>query len=427
MYKVLVLAYYYPPLGLSGVQRTLKFTKYMSCFNWEPTVITTGDIAYYAHDDSLLKEVEEANIRVIRINAKDVNALLKGKYKNNGMPKEFTRKLLSNISKTFFIPDNKLSWAKKVYITAKELLEKEKFDIIFTSGPPFSQFITAARLKKEFNIPLFVDYRELWLGNQFAFYPTPYHRYKHKKLEYKVLKEAEKVIVLNRKAKEKILVTYPFLKYEDIMIIPHGYDSADFENAEYEKRESKKMRLTFSGIFYDKFTPEFFLRAFKELLLEKPLIAEDIELEFIGFLREENKRIISELGIEKYVIEYGYLNHSEVARKIISSDVLWLMIGYLNNVESVSVGKLYEYFGARKPIIGCVPNGADKIALQEYKASFITQPDNIMEIKNILIEVYNLFKQNKLPIPNEDFVLRHDRKYLTEQLTKAFQFYLRTE
>ncbi len=427
MYKVLVLAYYYPPMGLSGVQRTLKFTKYMSQFNWEPTVITTGDVAYYAHDESLKNEVEQSNIRVVRTSAKDVNALLRGKYKKEGMPKEFTRKILSNLSKTFFIPDNKLSWSKKAYKTAKELLEKENFDIIFTSGPPFSQFLTASKLKKEFGLPLFIDYRELWLGNQFAFYPTPYHRYRHKKLEYGVLKDADKVVVLNRKAKEKLLLTYPFLKYDDVMIIPHGYDSNDFENVEPIEKENKKMRLTFSGIFYDKFTPEFLLQAFKELLVEQPKIAENIELEFIGFLRDENKKIISELGLDKFIIEHGYLNHSDVIKHLISTDVLWLMIGSLNNSEAVSVGKLYEYFGSRKPIIGCMPDGADKIALQEYKASFLTYPDYISDIKDTLIEVYNLYKEKKLPVPPEEFVLRHDRKNLTEQLTKAFQFYLRAE
>ena len=97
-----------------------------------------------------------------------------------------------------------------------------------------------------------------------------------------------------------------------------------------------------------------------------------------------------------------------------------MMIGSLNNVEAVSVGKLYEYFGSRKPILGCLPDGADKLALQEYKSSFITYPDYINDIKDALIEIYKLFKVNKLPIPNEEFVLRHDRKNLTEQLTKAF-------
>ncbi len=125
MFKVLVIAYYFPPMGLSGVQRTLKFTKYMSRFNWVPTVITTGRTAYFAHDKSLLKEAEEANIRIIRTEAFDPNSLLK-KFGTVKAPRESIRRLLNRISQTFFIPDNKISWSKKVFKVADEILSKKK-------------------------------------------------------------------------------------------------------------------------------------------------------------------------------------------------------------------------------------------------------------------------------------------------------------
>ena len=201
MFKVLVIAYYYPPMGLSGVQRTLKFTKYMKRFNWEPTVITAGNVAYFAHDLDMLREAEEAGVRIIRTEAYDLNSMIGKKYGTVNMPKEYLRKLYSKFSKTFFIPDNKKSWAKKAYNTARELLQKENFDIIYVTIPPYSSFMYAAMLKKEFNIPLFVDYRDLWFGNHFAYYPTPYHRTRHKKLEYEALRASDKVIVINRKIK----------------------------------------------------------------------------------------------------------------------------------------------------------------------------------------------------------------------------------
>lgn len=427
MYKVLVLSYYYPPMGLSGVQRTLKFTKYMHEFNWQPTVITAGSVAYYAHDLSLLKEAEDAGVEIIRTDAFDVNSLLGAKYKTVSMPKEFFRKILSRLSKTFFIPDNKNSWSKKAYKKAKELLSKEKFDIIYVSVPPYSQFITAAKLKQEFGIPLFVDYRDLWYGNHFAFYVTPYHRYKHKKLEYSALRSADKVVAINRKIKEKILLTYPFLDYEDLILLPHGFDPEDFSETEIIKRTSGKMKLTYSGIFYENITPEFLLRAFKELTIENPQIASQIELEFIGHLRDENKKLVMELNLSEYVKEHGYLEHSEVVKYLVSTDVLWMMIGNISNADTISTSKLFEYFGTRKPILGCVPDGAARNALIEYGASFLTYPDYIKDIKETLVEIYNLFKEKKLPIPNEEFVIKHDRRLLTEQLTKEFQFYLQAE
>ncbi|MDF1612476.1 glycosyltransferase [Stygiobacter electus] len=427
MYKVLVIAYYYPPMGLSGVQRVLKFTKYMHKFNWQPTVITAGNVAYFAHDLSLLKEAEEAGVEIIRTDAFDINSILGAKYNTVSMPKELIRKFLSRLSKTFFIPDNKNSWSKKAYQVAKEKLSKEKFDMIFVSVPPYSQFVMAAKLKKEFGLPLFVDYRDLWYENHFAFYITPYHKYKHKKLEYNALKETEKVIAINRKIKEKILLTYPFLKYDDVIIIPHGFDQEDFDKNEPYKKLNSKMKLTYSGIFYENITPEYFLRAFKELTIENPEIANNIELEFIGHLRKENKNLINELGLNSYVIEYGYLEHDEVIKRLNGSDVLWMMIGNIKNAETISTSKLFEYFGARKPILGCVPEGAAKQALKEYGASFITNPDYIDEIKNAIKEIYNLYVNNNLPVANEEFIEKHNREKLTEQLVTAFQFYLRTE
>ena len=111
MLKVLVIAYYFPPMGLSGVQRTLKFVKYLKNFNWEPTVITTDKVGYFAHDLSLQKELEETKVRVIRVKGKELNSLL-STYGTIKIPSEFIRKFFSRISQVFYIPDNKISWSK---------------------------------------------------------------------------------------------------------------------------------------------------------------------------------------------------------------------------------------------------------------------------------------------------------------------------
>lgn len=425
MFKVLVIAYYYPPMGLSGVQRTLKFTKYMPSFNWEPTVITAGNIAYYAHDFSMLKEAEEAGVKIVRTESYDPNAIIGKKYGTVNMPKEIIRKALSNFSKTFFIPDNKKSWAKRAYLKAKELLSKEHFDIIFVSLPPYSGFVYAAKLKEEFGIPLFVDYRDLWLDNHFAFYPTPWHRIKHKKLEYKSLKASNKIIVINRRIKEKLLTTYNFLNFNEIVIIPHGFDPADFEPEDQIISSSSKIRLTYAGIFYESITPVYFLRAFKQLSVERPDIAAKYELEFIGLLRKENKKLISELGLTGFVQELGYLEHHETVKRIKQTSILWMMIGHSKNSDTISTSKLFEYFGSRKPILGCVPDGIAKNSLKDYGASFIVPPDDISEIKNKLIEIHDLFIKNELPVPNEEFIGRHNRIALTQQLTTQFQFFLK--
>lgn len=424
MFKVLVIAYYYPPLGLSGVQRTLKFVKYMKQYNWEPVVLTTGNVAYFAHDKNLLRESESAGVRVERTSAKDINSLL-SKLGTVKIPSEFIRKLFNRLGQIIFIPDNKISWSKAAYKKAEELIEKEKFSAIFVTGPPFSSFRTGSRLKEKFNIPLFLDYRDLWYKSYFSFYATPIHKYLNKKGEYSALKSADKVFVTNRKIKEKLLNNFPFLTFDDIVIVSHGYDSEDFEKIPGIPKPNKRMVITYSGIFMEYNTPEFFLRAFKKLTMERPDIAQDIELHFLGFMRKENLKLVKKLKLEEFVKDLGYMPHDEAIAKIKSCDVLWIMIGEKRNIDAILPGKLYEYFGSKKPVIGCVPEGAAKLALQEYGASFLTEPDNIDQIKNTFIKVYDLYKKNELPVPDENYVNKFRRDFLTEQLVKQMQFHIR--
>jgi glycosyltransferase involved in cell wall biosynthesis len=419
MLKVLVIAYYFPPMGLSGVQRTLKFVKYLKNYNWEPTVLTTGKVGYFAHDQSLKKELDETGVRVIRIGSKEPNSLLAG-FGTLKLPREYIRKILNRLSQIFFIPDNKITWAKAAYKKCLDLLEKEQFDAIFISGPPFSLFDVFSHIKEKYNIPLMLDYRDLWVDNQFSFYLTPFHRLLHKKKEYKALKASDKVIVTNRRIKEKLINDYKFLSFNDIFIIPHGYDPQDFEKVNKIEKPNNKMIITYAGLFYEFITPKYFLKAFKKILVEHPAVGENIRLAFVGLLRKENQNLIRKLKIESYITEYGYLNHIQTIQKLLMSDILWMMVGYGKNTATVSSGKLFEYFGTRKPVIACVPDGALKLAASEYKASFIVEPENIDQIKNIILEVYNLYKDGKLPEADENYVENFRRDYLTEQLAKQF-------
>ena len=425
MYKVLVIAYYFPPMGFSGVQRTLKMCKYAPEFNWKATVVTAGKTGYYAHDNSLMEEAENSDIEIIRTNGKDINSLL-ARFGTIKMPGEFFRKMFSLVSKTFFIPDNKKSWSKTAYLKAKEILSKENFDILYITMPPFSSLQYCAKLKNEFDIPLFVDYRDLWYDNQFAFYPTPYHSIRTKKMEEKLLRQTDKVFVTNRVAKECMLSTYKFLNFDDISIVTHGFDPQDFENVLSEK-VTQKMILTYSGIFYEKITPKYFLKAFKQLIKERPDVAANIELHFIGGLRKHNIRLVKKLELQGYIKEHGYLDHKQVIQKLIDSDVLWMMYDKMGNSRAVAPGKLYEYIGTKKPIIASVIDGAAKKDADEYKASIITKPNDIDEIKEAILKMYENYKNGTLPAPKEETVDKYNRKYITEKLLKEFQFFLKEE
>ncbi len=427
MFKVLVVAYYFPPMGLSGVQRTLKFVKYMKNYNWEPTVITSGKVAYFAHDKYLSDELDALKIKVIRVEgSSEPNSLLL-KFGTIKLPREFIRNIFDKISQTIFIPDNKISWSKRVFKKVDEILSSQHFDAIFVTSPPFSSFEVLSQIKKKHDIPLFADYRDLWYGSYFSFYPTPFHRLLHKKKEYKSLKAADRIIVTNRKIKEKLLKTYPFLTFEDVVIISHGFDQDDFDKISAQPKPHNKMVLMYSGIFMVYSTPKYFLKAFKELSNERPDIATNIELHFVGFLRKENQKLIRKLKLQAFIKDHGYVNHNDSVAKIKSADVLWFMVGKRKNIDAILPGKVYEYLGAKKPIIACVPDGAAKMAVEESEAGFICKPDDIQDIKRVILRVYDLYTKNALPKPSDEFLEKYKRSNLTEILTKQFQMKLRTE
>uniref|UniRef100_UPI00404B4B68 glycosyltransferase n=1 Tax=Ignavibacterium sp. TaxID=2651167 RepID=UPI00404B4B68 len=419
-FKVLVIAYYFPPLGLSGVQRTFKFVKYMKNYDWEPTVITTDKVAYYAYDNSLNHELNSLTIKVIRVSGKEPNSLL-SQFGNLKPPREIIRKIFDVFSQTFYIPDNKVSWSNAAAKKADELLSNEHFDAIFVSSPPFSAFEKISKLKVKYDVPIIIDYRDLWFNSYFSFYISPIHKLIHKKKEYLSLKNVDAVIVTNRKIKEFLIKTYPFLTFEDVHIIPHGFDTEDFENAPRFSKPSNKMVIMFSGTFIGYGTPKYLLKAFKQITNERPDIAQNIEIHFIGYLRKENHKIIKKLKLEEFIVDYGYVDHLTSVGKILSADVLWLMIDYRKNIDAILPGKVYEYIGSKKPIFACVPDGAAKMALQEYGASFICSPDNILEIKEMIYKIYELYRNNKLPVPSDEIVEKYRRDLLTETLIKVFQ------
>jgi glycosyltransferase involved in cell wall biosynthesis len=414
--NVLVIAYYFPPMGLSGVQRTLKFVKYLPKFGWQPTVLTVTPTGYFAQDYTLLEEIHPLHIDIVRVGSRDPNWLFrkKGVVK---MPGERWRKILTYLSDLLFIPDNKIGWKRKVVKAAEHLTTGKKFDIIFATAPPFTDFLIGMELSKKLRIPLVIDYRDAWHEYPFKYYPTPLHKWRNYVLEKRALHAASRIITTNRRVKEMILKRYKFLNYHDVTILPQGYDPQDF-SAPQQQSPTQTFRITHAGVFYGDRTPKYFLQALQRVVAQHPDIKSRIEARFIGNLHDEHLRMIKDMHLEEYVVTTGYLDHAHCVQHLLESDVLWFM---LTN-DSQSPGKLYEYLGARKPILACVHDGFLKQTIEEADAGIIVEPDDVDGIVDALVKYYRLFAEKKLPRPNEEVVKKYDRIELTEELSKMFGF-----
>lgn len=419
MHRVLVIAYYFPPLGLSGVQRTLKFVKYLPQFGWQPVVLTVEDRGYFAKDDSLLAELEGLDIEVIRTPSLDPLHL----FRRRGvvrMPGGKSLGLLGKLSQSVFIPDNKIGWKKHAVQAALASLERAPVDVIFATAPPYTDFLIGCEIKARTGLPLVVDYRDAWLENPLHFYLTPLHRALHRRKEQRVLRMADRILSINRPIKERILTGYPFLSHGDVSILSQGFDQDDFRGVQRQRPPNAPLRLLYSGTFYYNRSPEAFLRALRALFDREPGLVGDIEAHFVGSAREEDQRLVAGLGLESTVTMHGYLPHREAVQHLVDADVLWMTIGHGRGEDMMSTGKLYEYLGARKPILACVPEGAARQVLAKSGAAFFAPPDDSAAIAEQLHALYTLHKNDRLPAPTYAYVEQFERRNLTGQLSTLF-------
>ena len=406
-------------MGLSGVQRITKFVKYLPKYGWEPTVLTTEPAGYFAFDESLLEDLDHPAITIERAASLDPTRLF-GSHNTVSLPAERSRTFLSNISQFVFIPDNKRGW-KRPAIKAAEKLHREKpFQAVLATLPPYTCGLIAAELSARWKIPLTLDFRDDWLGNPRHVYPTPLHRKMHRRLEKRCFDAATSIVAINdpmAAALQSRLIEYQGpANSRAVSVIPQGFDPADFAGCESTRRDNK-LRFLYTGVFYDVQTPDYFLRALTKVLASTPEAAEEIEARFVGLIPESSRQLFGALQLDNVVTTAGYTPHSDVVRELVEADVLWMTVGKGAGQETISTGKLFEYFGTRKPIMGFVPRGAAFEALRSYGASYICEPDDVEAIASNIEAVYRAWKNDQLPAPEDCVVQAYDRRRLTALLS----------
>ncbi len=418
--KVLVVAYYFPPMGLSGVQRTLKFVKYFPEFGWHPTVLTVEPHGYVARDESLLQELSGKPVEIIRTSTAGPGRIWK-KGEIVDLPPERIRRFMSKVSDTFFIPDNKIGWKRRAVAKALALHAEKHFDLIFTTAPPFTDFLIGAAIKRKINRPLVFDYRDPWVDYPFKFYATPLHRLRHIQLEKRAIRASSHIVTTNRRVKELLIKRYKFLTYHDIDIIPQGYDPEDLAiaNASTQTKLPKsasKMRITYAGVFWEDRVPDHFLMALASLFQERPKLRGRIEAVFVGNFREENTKLVVRLGLQDTVKVLGYLPHRECLQEVVASDVLWMIVGD----EVGSPGKTYEYIGAGKPILGLAPEGFIKQTILEAGGR-VVMPRDVEGIKRAIEAYFDEYEHHALAPPSSEIIQKYNREVLTRQLVSIFE------
>lgn len=413
--RVLVIAYYFPPMGLSGVQRVAKFVKYLPQCGWQPVVLTVAPGGYFAYDESLLREVTEAGAKIHRTRSIDPTQVFNAQ-KTVSLPAEGKRRRWSTLSQWLFVPDNKIGWFPFAVREGLRLLRDTPCHLIYSTAPPYTAHLVGAWLQRKTGLPLVLDYRDDWVGNPRHHYPTRMHERLSATLERWAMRQARAAFTINEPIRTSLARRNP---RTPVHLLPQGFDPADFDVSPAAKPEGK-MRLVYSGIFYDAQTPDFFLRALAEVLARQPALREDVEALFVGLVPDQSRQLADELGLANVVSYAGYVDHRDAVAYLKSADVLWMTIGRRPGAEGISTSKLFEYFGAKKPILALVPGGAARDALAEHGAATVVAPDDVSGIAEALLRLFAQWKQKRLPEPNTAYLATFDRRRLTAQLAAAF-------
>lgn len=419
MKNVLFIVYYFPPMGGSGVQRPLKFIKYMREFGWNPIVLCPEPGMYPYFDESLQQELESISPEIIRIQPKTLLHSAGRVSKQNQIP-DFAAKIFRRIMRLFMFPDNKKGWIKPAVEEGLAILEEKHIDLIFSTAPPFSNHIIGSNLKRFCNTPLVLDYRDAWLNNHYFSDMLTWQKKKMYKMEKECLAHTDAVICLDEETLNDMHHNYPGIKSS--YTLPHGFDHEDFEVSEAPCLDYKKSKFNFlySGIFYENNQPDAFLKAIKIAIKEEFIPKEKIHLHFQGGLDSRILKLIHELKLQEIVTDYGYLSHKQAVANLKKADVLWMISNFDASLKQVKSGKLFEYFGARKPILGLMHQGEESKLLKEYGAGYVANVSSVVEIAKEIKEVFNVWEQGANFSVNDSFVEKFNRKKLTEKLVNIF-------
>lgn len=401
MKKVLIITYYWPPAGGPGVQRWLKFVKYLPDFGIQPVVYIPENPTYPIIDSDLENEVSDKAIIVkhpIFEPYQLASFLSKNKTKKissgiipNQKKQSFLEKTMLWIRGNIFIPDARVLWVKPSVAFLEKYTVENNIDTIVTSGPPHSLHLIGLALKQKLNVTWFADFRDPWttIGYHKALKLSPFAYKKHKELESKVLNTADTIIVTSNTTK----LEFEALTSKPIAVITNGFDVEKIGKQTLDK----KFTLAHIGSFLSERNPLILWKSLSELIKENASFALHFELKLIGAVSQEVLDSIEEFKLTNYLNNLGYVPHQEAIINQKKSQVLLLIEINSEDTKSIIPGKLFEYMVSERPIVAIGPEGSDFAEIiQNTNTGVFVKYDELEKLKSTILNYYHLYVEGKL-------------------------------
>jgi glycosyltransferase involved in cell wall biosynthesis len=450
--RLLLIAYYFPPLGGPASIRLGKLVKYLTRSGWDVDVISVGNIIYHSYDHELAEECKTDNI--YRTNTIEIISLF---YFLNHILSRFRkrfgkRKNLSNhqkmkiyfsfsdslrrLVKGLFFPDEKIGWLPFACKKGFDLIGEKRYDYIMSSLGPYTAGLIGYKLSKQSGIPLIIDYRDHWTCSPGRQYLTLIHRKAAAVWERKILKKASLVTTVGRIMKSELLERFPEISRDKVITIYNGYDEDDFSEAnainnslktsDEKTKQPDEVFFTYTGNLYPPRTPEYFIEAMKHLLRVKALPS-GLKVRFFGNYHKDMISLLTSKELADHLSIVPAIPHKEVITEIMKSDLLLLFLPAKEG-KGVLTSKVFEYLRSRKPILAMIPDQAEisEILCLEKKHYFCPMEDTkkiselIIEAHNDVLEVRKLTDSSVLK-SNISHVEEFSREKQTERFISALK------
>jgi len=427
MNKVLIITYYWPPSGGAGVQRWLKFVKYLRNSGWEPIIYTPENPEVPALDRSLKKDVPN-DITVLKTKVWEPYAAYKkfvGRKKDDSIKAGFlaekkssslTEKISVWIRGNYFIPDARKFWIKPSIKYLLNYLKDNPVDAIVSTGPPHSMHMIALGVKQKLNIPWLADFRDPWTNIDFydKLMLSARSDKKHRKMERSVLLSSDKIVTVS----QNWALDFQNLGAKDVTVITNGFDEEDFENI--ESSPSEKFEIIHIGSLNKDRNPIVLWEALSELINENQKMKEDLRLTLIGQTDYSVFDSLKNYLLDSFANKAEYKPHDELMNIAGTARVLLLPLNKTPNVNGIIPGKLFEYLALKIPILCIGPEDGDSAKIiNECKAGIVIDFEDKEKMKRSLQNLYIDFINGETPDKSKDSNrLNFTRRKLTGEMAK---------
>lgn len=426
MKRVLIITYYWPPVGGSGVQRWVKFSKYLPSEGWQPVIYTPENPDLGSIDQSLLADIP-AEAEVIKKRIFEPYGIYrkltgsKGQIKIEANPGSDGKKSLLKrfslwVRSNFFMPDPRCMWIRPSFRFLKKYLKEHPVDMIISTGPPQSMHLIARKVSLATGIPWVADFRDPWT-RIFYFKHLKLSRWaekKHHKLEQSVLDDATAVVAVSPLVQKD----FAGMTSTPVHLVTNGYDESDYEEA---VQSSEDFNIVHTGLLTAEGNPVELWKVLGQKCRKDVEFAGKFRLTLAGKTDESVLKSIQEAGLEKHVTNLGYIDHDKAVKEQRQASVLILPIREEPETKAILPGKLFEYLAARKPIVGVgTGEGAMANILQETKAGRIFDWNDSDGISRYIDSLWDAFKDGNSLVMNAD-IEKYSRRMTTKKMVELFE------